>query len=57
LPRGNPDDEVFVAWRCCRRVRAVRAEDKPTDGKAIAEHIVATFACCGRVAVDGVVAG
>ena len=34
-------------------VKAIEA----ADGKAIAEHIVATFACCGHVAVDGVVAG
>ena len=46
LDRGDPDDEVLVAWQCYQRVRAAYAADKPADGKAIAEHIVATFATC-----------
>jgi transposase len=46
LDRGDPDDEVLVAWQCYQRVRAAYAADKPADGKAIAEHIVDTFATC-----------
>jgi transposase len=41
LERGDRDDEVLVAWQCYQRVRAAYAA-----GKAIAEHIVATFASC-----------
>jgi len=46
LGRGDPDDEVLVAWQCYQRVRAAYAADKPADGKATAEHIVATFPGC-----------
>jgi transposase len=46
LERGDPADEVLVAWQCYQRVRAAYAADTPADGKTIAEHIVATFASC-----------
>ena len=44
--RGDPNDEVLVAGQCYQHVRSAYAADTPADGKAIAEHIVATFASC-----------
>ncbi|NMM17972.1 MAG: ISL3 family transposase [Cellulomonas sp.] len=46
LERGDRDDQVLIAWQCYQRVRAAYAADTPTAGKAIAEHIVATYASC-----------
>ena len=37
---------MLVAWQCYQQVRAAYSADKPADGKAIAEHIVDTFASC-----------
>jgi transposase len=46
LQRGDRDDQVFVAWQCYQRVRAAYAADTPGAGKAVAEHILATFPAC-----------
>ena len=46
LERGDPDDEVLIAWQCYQRVRAAYAADTPADGKQVAEQIVATFPNC-----------
>jgi transposase len=46
LERGDPDDEVLVAWQCYQQVRSAYAADKPADDKQIAEQIVATFPNC-----------
>ena len=46
LGRGDPDDEVFIAWQCYQRVRAAYAAGQPADGKTIAEKIVTSFPSC-----------
>jgi hypothetical protein len=43
LGRGDPDDEVFIAWQCYQQVRAAYAAAKPADGKQVGEKIVTSF--------------
>ena len=38
--------EVEVAWLCAQQVRSAYHQDSHAAGKAIAEHVVATFASC-----------
>ena len=44
--RGDPNDEVLIAWQCYQQVQSAYAADKPTDGKQVAEQVVATFPNC-----------
>ena len=37
--RGDPHDQVVIAWQCYQRVPAAYAATKPADGKAIARNI------------------
>ena len=46
LGRGDPDGEVFLAWQCYQQLRSAYATTDLSAGKAIAEHVVATFASC-----------
>jgi transposase len=46
LERGDPDDEVLVAWQCYQQVRSAYATGDLAAGKEIAERVVATFASC-----------
>ena len=46
LGRGDPDDEVFVAWQCYQRVRPAYSADKPADCKQVADNIVTSFPSC-----------
>lgn len=46
LNRGDPNDEVFLAWQCCQQVRAAYAHRDLSAGKSIAEHILRSFASC-----------
>ena len=39
-------DEVHVAWQCAQRVRAAYAHPDPTQGRRIAEQVVAGFPSC-----------
>jgi len=38
--------EVFVAWQCAQRLRAVYHQPDPAAGRRLAEQIVASFASC-----------
>ena len=38
--------EVEVAWLCAQQVRSAYHQDSHAAGRAIAEHVVATFASC-----------
>jgi len=46
LGRGDPDDEVLIAWQCYQQVRSAYSTGDLAAGKKIAEKIVATFATC-----------
>ncbi|WP_198303508.1 ISL3 family transposase [Cellulomonas sp. PSBB021] len=46
LERGDPGDEVLLAWQCYQQVRSAYAAVTPAAGRAIAEHVVASFASC-----------
>ncbi|MHB1010657.1 MAG: ISL3 family transposase [Cellulomonas sp.] len=46
LGRGDPDDEVLIAWQCYQQVRSAYATGDLAAGKEIAEKIVTTFATC-----------
>ena len=39
-------DEVWVAWQCAQRVRAVYHQNDPATGRALAEQILAGFPTC-----------
>ena len=38
--------EVYVAWQCAQRVRAVYHADTPAAGRALAENVLAGFPSC-----------
>ena len=44
--RGDPDDEVLLAWQCYQQVRSAYATGDLSAGKKIAEKILDTFASC-----------
>src|SRR5690349_270729 len=46
LAAGDPDWEVTVAWHCYQQLRSMYQATDPTDGKAIAEHVIVTFPTC-----------
>nr|WP_095532395.1 ISL3 family transposase [Cellulomonas gilvus] len=46
LNRGDPNDEVFLAWQCYQQVRAAYAHRDLSAGKKIAEKALASFASC-----------
>jgi transposase len=46
LGRGDPDDEVLVAWQCYQQVRAAYAAKDLTAGKQVAELILASLPSC-----------
>ena len=46
LARGDPGEEVLVAWQCYQQVRSAYKTGDLAAGKAIAEKVVATFASC-----------
>jgi transposase len=39
-------DEVWIAWQCAQRVRAVYHADTPAQGRELAEKILAGFPTC-----------
>lgn len=44
--RGDPNDEVFLAWQCYQQVRSAYAHHDLATGKKIAEKALASFASC-----------
>jgi len=46
LGRGDPNDEVMVAWQCYQQVRSAYAAPDLAAGKKIAEKALASFASC-----------
>lgn len=39
-------DEVWIAWQCAQRVRAVYHADTPAEGRELAEKILVAFPTC-----------
>ena len=39
-------DEVHIAWQCAQRLRAIYHAASPTEGRRLAEQIVASFPGC-----------
>jgi transposase len=46
LDAGDPGWEVTIAWRCYQQLRSMYQATDPTKGRAIAEHLIATFPTC-----------
>jgi len=46
LGRGDPDDEVLIAWQCYQQVRSAYTAQTPAAGKVIAERILASIPSC-----------
>ncbi len=46
IAADNRHDEVWVAWQCAQRVRAVYHQPDPAIGRALAEKILDGFPCC-----------
>jgi len=46
LDRGDPNDEVLLAWQCYQQVRGAYAHADLATGKKIAEQALASFASC-----------
>jgi len=39
-------DQVAVAWSCAQQLRSIYHQDRPEQGRAIAEKVLASFASC-----------
>ncbi len=46
LVAGDPDHEVTLAWQCYQRLRSIYHAASPTDGRRVAETVIATFPTC-----------
>lgn len=46
LQAGDPDWEVTLAWHCYQQLRSMYQAERPADGRAIAEKVIASFPDC-----------
>jgi len=46
LIAGDPGFEVTVAWHCYQQLRSMYQASTPSEGKLIAEHVIASFHDC-----------